>query len=395
MQNKWTYKRMQYYTYKKRYKLIVFLGAVIIGTLTSIYTKSLVDELKTEERKKVELWAEATRQLVQPGDNDNSVGLTLEVLKNNTTVPVILADANDVIHHFRNINVPSKNQDSFLKQKLKELKAGGKYIEINLGDGEMQYLYYKTSTLLIKLTWFPIIQLLIVSIFVFIAYLAFSSSRKAEQEQVWVGMSKETAHQLGTPITSLMGWVDFLSLKDPNSEPMAEIKKDVIRLQNIADRFSKIGSKPILKDLNLFDLATNSVNYLKTRSSDKVTFSINIDHTTLIKANKTLIEWVFENLIKNAIDAIKGEGHITIASEKTEDNIIIDVSDNGKGIPKQNIKTVFEPGFTTKERGWGLGLSLTKRIIEDYHKGKIFVKESEPNKKTTFRILLNHSYNTD
>ncbi len=388
MQNNSTYTRMQYYTYKKRYKLIIFLGTIIIGTLSSIYTKSLVDELKAEERKKVELWAEATRQLVQPGDNNNSVGLTLEVLKNNTTVPVILADANDVIHHYRNISVPLKNQERFLKQKLKELKAIGKYIKIDLGDGEMQYLYYQTSTLLIKLTWFPIIQLIIVSVFVFIAYLAFSSSRKAEQEQVWVGMSKETAHQLGTPITSLMGWVDLLSLKNTDSETITEIKKDVTRLKNIADRFSKIGSKPILKDLDIHKIATNSVNYLKTRSSDKVTFIVDINPNTLIKANHTLIEWVFENLIKNAIDAIKGAGQIHISSEITGNQIAIDISDNGKGISKQNLKTIFEPGFTTKERGWGLGLSLTKRIIEDYHKGKIFVKESEPFKKTTFRILL-------
>ena len=203
------YFRMQHYTHKRRYKLIIFIGTIIIGTLSSIYTKSLVDELKNEERKKVELWAEATRQLVEPGDNDNSVSLTLEVLKNNTTVPVILADVNNKIQHYRNIKVPSNNAEKFLQKKLDELKEGGKFIKINLGDGELQYLYYQTSTLLIKLTWFPVIQLIIVSIFVFIAYLAFSSSRKAEQEQVWVGMSKETAHQLGTPITSLMGWVDF------------------------------------------------------------------------------------------------------------------------------------------------------------------------------------------
>ncbi len=385
------YFRMQHYTHKKRYKLIIFLGTIIIGTLSSIYTKSLVDELKNEERKKVELWAEATRQLVEPGDNDNSVSLTLEVLKNNTTVPVILADANNKIQHYRNIKVPSNNAEIFLQKKLDELKEGGKFIEINLGDGELQYLYYQTSTLLIKLTWFPVIQLIIVSIFVFIAYLAFSSSRKAEQEQVWVGMSKETAHQLGTPITSLMGWVDFLNLKDPNSEALNEIKKDVNRLQNIADRFSKIGSKPIYKNLNLPELTTNSVNYLRTRSSDKVKFSINIDQNISIVANQTLLEWVFENLIKNAIDAIKGDGHILINAKIIEHSIAIDITDDGKGISRQNIKTVFEPGFTTKERGWGLGLSLTKRIVEDYHKGKIFVKESEPYKKTTFRILLKQS----
>ncbi len=379
---------MQHYTHKKRYKLIIFLGTVLIATISSIYTKSLVDELKNEELKKVELWAEATRQLVEPGDNDNSISLTLEVLKNNTTVPVILADANDVIQHYRNIKIPSKNQDVFLNKKLKELKNGGKFIKINLGDGEIQYLYYQTSTLLIRLTWFPIIQLIIVSIFVFIAYLAFSSSRKAEQEQVWVGMSKETAHQLGTPITSLMGWVDFLGLKEPQSEAINEIKKDVVRLQNIADRFSKIGSKPILKKINLNELATNSINYLKTRSSNKVKFSISIDEKTHINANQTLIEWVFENLIKNAIDAIKGDGCIIISSKTLTNTIAIDISDNGKGISRNNLKTVFEPGFTTKERGWGLGLSLTKRIIEDYHKGKIFVKDSEPNKNTTFRIIL-------
>ncbi len=385
------YFRMQHYTHKRRYKLIIFIGTIIIGTLSSIYTKSLVDELKNEERKKVELWAEATRQLVEPGDNDNSVSLTLEVLKNNTTVPVILADVNNKIQHYRNIKVPSNNAEKFLQKKLDELKEGGKFIKINLGDGELQYLYYQTSTLLIKLTWFPVIQLIIVSIFVFIAYLAFSSSRKAEQEQVWVGMSKETAHQLGTPITSLMGWVDFLNLKDPNSEALNEIKKDVNRLQNIADRFSKIGSKPIYKNLNLLELTTNSVNYLRTRSSDKVKFSINIDQNISIIANQTLLEWVFENLIKNAIDAIKGNGHISINSEILDHSIAIDITDNGKGIARQNIKTVFEPGFTTKERGWGLGLSLTKRIVEDYHKGKIFVKESEANKKTTFRIILNQS----
>ncbi|MCW3805834.1 ATP-binding protein [Plebeiibacterium marinum] len=377
-----------YYTYKKRYKLIILLGAVIIGAFSSIYTKSLVDELKAEERKKVELWAEATRQLVKPGNNDNSIGLTLEVLKNNTTVPVILTDnANNILHH-RNLTVPKKNDETYLKNKLQELKSEGKYIEIDLGDNEKQYLYYQTSTLLIKLTWFPVIQLLVVSIFVFIAYLAFSNSRKAEQNQVWVGMSKETAHQLGTPITSLMGWVDYLDLKINDPETIGEIRKDVTRLQNIADRFSKIGSKPILKSINLSSTIDNCVKYLKTRSSDKVIFNVDIEPDIKTEANSTLLEWVLENLIKNAIDAIKGYGTITISSQVHDSFVAIEISDNGKGIPRKNFKTVFDPGYTTKKRGWGLGLSLTKRIIEEYHKGKIYVKESEPLKKTTFRIIL-------
>lgn len=376
------------YSHKKRFKLFILLGAIIIGSLSSFYTKHLVDELKLEEQKKVELWAEATRLLVQPGNNDASIGLTLEVLKNNTTVPVILVGKSDSIHHYRNIEVPQKNSDTYLKKQLARMKSSGKSIEIDLGGGEKQYLYYKTSTLLIKLTWFPILQLIIITIFVFIAYLAFNNSRKSEQNQVWVGMAKETAHQLGTPITSLMGWIDLIALKSSETESLTEVKKDIDRLQNIADRFSKIGSKPILKEISINDVVQQSIHYLKTRSSNKVIFSINLDADSSINGNLILLEWVFENLIKNAIDAIKGDGKIIVSTTKLNNKVAIDIEDNGKGIPKSKFKTVFEPGYTTKNRGWGLGLSLTKRIIEDYHKGKIFVKESEPNKKTTFRIIL-------
>lgn len=379
---------MIHYSHKKRFKLFILLGAITIGSLSSIYTKHLVDELKVEEQKKVELWAEATRLLVQPGNNDASIGLTLEVLKNNTTVPVILVGKNDSIHHYRNIEVPQKNSAIYLKKQLAKMKSSGKSIEIDLGGGEKQYLYYKTSTLLIKLTWFPILQLIIITIFVFIAYLAFNNSRKSEQNQVWVGMAKETAHQLGTPITSLMGWIDLIALKSSETESLTEVKKDIDRLQNIADRFSKIGSKPILKEISINKVVQQSIHYLKTRSSNKVIFSINLDADSTVNANLILLEWVFENLIKNAIDAIKGDGKIIVSTTKLNNKVAIDIEDNGKGIPKSKFKTVFEPGYTTKKRGWGLGLSLTKRIIEDYHKGKIFVKESEPYKKTTFRIIL-------
>ncbi len=379
---------MKHYTRKKRFKLWVLLGAIIIGSLTSIYTNYLVDELKLEETKKIELWAEATRQLVQPGNDESSINLTLEVLKNNTTVPVIIVDSSDSILQHRNLITPIKSPEKYLKRQLAKMQNSGKNIEIDLGGGEKQYLYYRTSTLLTKLQWFPIIQLLIVTIFVLIAYMAFSNSRKVEQNQVWVGMAKETAHQLGTPISSLFGWIELLALRNPETDGIDEVRTDINRLQNIADRFSKIGSKPNLKDLSINTAIEQTINYLKRRSSDKVEFYTELDKDVSVKANAVLMEWVFENLIKNAIDAIKGQGKITITTKQLENKIAIDIIDNGKGIAKSNFKTVFEPGYTTKERGWGLGLSLTKRIIEEYHKGKIMVKESEPGKRTVFRIIL-------
>lgn len=379
---------MKYYQHKKRFKLWMLLAAIVIGTVSTIYTNYLVDELKLEELKKVELWAEATRQLVQPGTEDNSISLTLEVLKNNTTVPVIIVDQNDSILQHRNLVTPARPSDKYLRQQLERMKSLGNNIEIDLGDGEKQYLYYRTSTLLTKLQWFPFLQLLIVTVFVVIAYIGFSNARKTEQNQVWVGMAKETAHQLGTPISSLFGWIELLALRNPGTEGIEEVRKDINRLQNIADRFSKIGSKPILKDMSINATVEQSIHYLKLRSSDKVEYVLDLDEDCTVKANPILMEWVFENLIKNAIDAIKGEGKIIVATKKIGNKVAIDIIDNGKGITKTNFKTVFEPGYTTKERGWGLGLTLTKRIVEDYHNGKILVKESEPGIKTVFRIIL-------
>ncbi|SMO51540.1 Histidine kinase-, DNA gyrase B-, and HSP90-like ATPase [Saccharicrinis carchari] len=366
----------------------MLLGAIVIGSISSLYTNHLVSELKLEEKKKVELWAEATRQLVEPGTNDGTIGLTLEVLKNNTTVPVIIVDQNDSILQHRNLKASVRESNRYLQQQLHQMKSTGKNIVIDLGDGEKQYLYYRTSTLLTKLQWFPILQLLIVSIFVFIAYVGFSNARKTEQNQVWVGMAKETAHQLGTPISSLYGWIELLALRNPQTEGIDEVKKDIQRLQNIADRFSKIGSTPILKHISINNIIEQSIRYLKLRTSDKVEYVLNLTEDTNVKVNAILMEWVFENLIKNAIDAIKGQGTIIISTIKTGNKVTIDITDNGKGIVKSNFKTVFEPGYTTKQRGWGLGLTLTKRIVEEYHKGKIIVKESEPGKKTVFRIIL-------
>ena len=379
---------MSSYIYKQRNKLYIFIGAVIIGILSTAYTQSLVKTLKEEETKKIKLWAAATEQLVSNNPEKNSASLALEVLKNNTTVPVILTNKNDNIFDHRNLDLPENKPEKFLAKQLATMKSSGSRIEINLGNDENQYLYYKTSTLLVELTWFPAIQLLIIGIFIIIAYAAFNNSRKAEQNQVWVGMAKETAHQLGTPISSMMGWMDLLALKTNEEDTINEVKKDITRLQNITDRFSKIGSKPVLKEENLLELTLRTTEYFKSRISSQIKFNIDVDKNLTILANDTLIGWVFENLTKNAIDAMKGVGEISIKGTLINNKVAIDFSDTGKGIPKSNFKSVFKPGFTTKKRGWGLGLSLTKRIIEEYHQGKIFVKESEAKQNTTFRILL-------
>jgi len=377
-----------YYSRKRLFKLFILIGSVIIGSASLIYTKLLTDELKIEEEQKVALWAEATRQLVQPDIDEQAVSLMLEVLKNNNTVPVLLTDDKGIIYHHRNIKLPKQGAEQYLQSELERMKKTGKPIVINLGDDEVQYLYYRSSLLLVKLTWFPIVQLIIIIVFVLTAYFAFNSARKREQDQVWVGMSKETAHQLGTPISSLMGWADLLALKDENSKIVPEMKNDISRLQNVADRFSKIGSKPILKSLDLKELVSGTLDYFQNRVSSKIQFKLDFEESKTINANAVLLEWVLENLIKNAIDATLGKGVISISSQHLGDQIVIDISDDGKGIHKSKHTTVFEPGYTSKERGWGLGLTLTKRIVEEYHGGKIFVKESELGKGTTFRIIL-------
>ncbi len=377
-----------HYKNKRMVKLLIFIGALTIGSISLIYTNILTKELKKEEEQKVELWAKATKLLVTQGSEDQSMNLTLEVLKNNNTVPVLLVDDEDHIYHYRNLDVPDGNKDAYLIKQLQKMKSSGKSIEIDLGGGEKQYLYYKTSTLLIKLTWFPFVQLLVIVIFVILAYWAFSNERKAEQDQVWAGMAKETAHQLGTPITSLMGWTDVLEMKNIDEFTLSEMKNDVARLQNVADRFSKIGSKPVLKQTDINLMLQGIVAYFKRRVSDKVIIKTELIDNSLVMANEVLLEWVFENLIKNAIDAIEGKGEIIVSMTQSADHLNIDVRDNGKGIAKNRQKMVFNPGFTTKKRGWGLGLTLTKRIVEEYHKGKIFVKESDVNKGTTFRVQL-------
>lgn len=381
---------MSLYARKKIWKLFLLLGAVVIGAFTLLYTYRLTDLLKEEERKKVELWHEATLQLSFADDSDSSIPLILKVISQNTTIPVIIVDEKDNIILHRNLQMPQRDSIDYLHKTLGKMKEATKPIVVDLGNDEFQFLYYQDSRLIKALEWFPVIQLFVVALFILLAYLAFNSARKAEQDQVWVGMSKETAHQLGTPTSSLLGWVDVLKLRDEDSEIANELSKDVKRLQVITDRFSKIGSRPDLQEEALLPVVNDIVAYLKRRTAKQVEFNVicDDDHDMVARINPVLFQWVLENLCKNAIDAIKGNGMITIEVKRKNSHVVLDVRDTGKGLPRNQFKSVFKPGYTTKMRGWGLGLSLAKRIVEGYHNGRIFVKESEPGKGTIFRVIL-------
>jgi signal transduction histidine kinase len=352
----------------------------------------LVQKLATEEEKKVLLWANATKQLINANENTD-INFLLDIIKDNETIPVILVDDNGNITAHRNLDSAKAEDKKYLEIQLAEMKAQREPIKILYDElnKKYNYLYYKNSIILTQLKQYPYYQLSIIALFVLVAYLAFSYSRKSEQNQVWVGMSKETAHQLGTPISSLNGWINLL--RDANEagkeEILQEFEKDVKRLELITERFSKIGSAPVLEAQNIFEVMQRAVDYLRTRSSSQVKFSVtSIDEDALALVNVPLFDWVVENICKNAIDAMSGTGSINVHISTEADKVYIDIQDNGKGIPPSKQKTVFKPGYTTKKRGWGLGLSLTKRIIEDYHRGKVFVKESAVEKGTTFRIVL-------
>ena len=382
---------MNIYTRKIRFKYILFLLAILIGVGSLHYTNRLVEKLAVEERKKVELWAEATSVVIK-GEDDSNLPFLIDILQNNETIPVIVLDDDGEIIHSRNIDSVKIANPKFVEKRLEKMKEISAPIEIDLGDSQKQYLYYDRSTILTSLTYYPIVQLSVIIIFILVAYFAFSSSRKAEQNQVWVGLSKETAHQLGTPISSLMAWMEILKDKLSNESFVLELEKDVMRLEKITDRFSKIGAKPKLSTENLNEIVESAVNYLKRRTSSKVNYEIIVPDTpVLVPLNTPLFEWVLENICKNAVDALHGEGIIKLEIIDNNKLVFIDITDNGKGIPRGKHKTIFKPGFTTKERGWGLGLSLTKRIVEEYHNGKVFVANSEPGKGTTFRITLNRN----
>lgn len=377
------------YERKQRWKLYLFLIAVVIGVSSLSYTNRLVDDLSTEERRKVELWAEATHILINASPDQEELSFPLSVVLNNTTVPVILTDSGGQFQAHRNLDSTRVDNEKYLEKQLSKMADENERMVIDLGDGDVNYLYYRDSILLRRLQYFPYIQLGVIFLFIMVSYFAFSNSRKAEQNKVWVGLSKETAHQLGTPTSSLNAWVAILKQEYPDKNTVLELEKDVNRLEKITERFSKIGSKPVLKHTNVNDVIRNSIKYLLTRSSDKINFIFNSpDEEIFVPLNEALFEWVIENVCKNAMDAMDGRGEIRIKIEDHTQIIYIDISDTGKGLHKSRFKTIFKPGYTTKQRGWGLGLSLTKRIIESYHEGKIFVLHSEINKGTTLRIVL-------
>ena len=376
------------YTRKKTWKFWLLIFAIIIGIFSLFVTNSLVKSLAYEEKKKIEIWAYATNQMVNISD-DGNFSLAIKVMESNENIPIILADENDSILNYRNLNPINEITDEYLQKQLAIMKEQNEPIEIQVFEDYKQLLYYKDSILLTRLKYYPMFQLGLITLFMFIAYLAFSSARKAEQNQVWAGMAKETAHQLGTPLSSLMAWVELLKSKEETKDMVLEMEKDVARLETITDRFSKIGSKPTLEDENIVQVVEEATNYLKSRLPEKVLIELHSEKPSIIvPVSVVLLNWVIENICKNAVDAMKGEGLIKIEMEEDESYVKIQINDTGKGIEPELISSIFKPGVTSKKRGWGLGLSLSKRIIEEYHKGKIFVKSSVEGKGTTFSVLL-------
>lgn len=386
---------MQWTDRIRQVKIALVVAAVIIAVASLVVSHFLIRDLENEERNRMEVWAEAMRTLSQ-ADENTDLNLVLKVLNGNNTIPVIVMDPEGRVQTFRNVSVKARTHADSLRHVAlmgQNMMSVGKSIRISLNDSvKTDYIdvAFDESLMLKRLAWYPFIQLGVVLIFVVVAIFALLTSKRAEQNKVWVGLSKETAHQLGTPISSLMAWTEILKENYPHDELIPELDKDVKRLQLIADRFSKIGSLPEPVPSSLNEVVDHVVGYMDRRTSRKIRIVKEFpDHDITVSLNASLFEWVIENLCKNAVDAMGGsDGVITLRVEETDSKAIIEVADTGKGIRKKDLRNVFRPGFTTKERGWGLGLSLAQRIVEEYHHGRIWVKNSEPGKGTTFRIEL-------
>ena len=382
---------MQWINRIRQVKIVLIISAVVLCVSSLVVSHFLVRDLKVEEQRKMEIWAEAMRSL-NNADETTDLTLVWTVLNSNNTIPVVVLDSENKVQDYRNIDVSAASAtslDTLVYHQAQSMKDAGRVIRINFGEDDYMEICYADSLILRRLAWWPYVQLGVVLIFVVVAIFALLSSKKAEQNKVWVGLSKETAHQLGTPISSLMAWHEVLRETYPDDELLPEMGKDVQRLQRIAERFSKIGSQPEPKPENLNAVLANVMEYIGRRTSNRVTMSCNLPQEPLIApVCAPLFEWVIENLCKNAIDAMEGNGSITLTAKEELDCVSVEVSDTGKGIPKNRFSSVFMPGYTTKERGWGLGLSLAKRIVEEYHNGRIYVKNSEIGKGTTFRVEL-------
>lgn len=385
---------MQWTDRIRQVKIFLVVAAIFIAVASLLVSHSLIHDLSDQERSKMQVWAEAMKSL-SAADENTDLSLVLKVLDENHTIPVVVLDNDGVVTEYRNIVIKARNaKDSvnYVTSLGQQLKASGQVIRISLSKNHNDYIdvCYDDSLMLKRIALYPYVQLGVVMLFVIVAIFALLTSKRAEQNKVWVGLSKETAHQLGTPISSLMAWTTILKETYPDDELLPEMDKDVKRLQLIADRFSKIGSVPEPVPSSLNDVLNHVVDYMDRRTSKKIEMKTELPtDDIIINMNASLFEWVIENLCKNAVDAMGGKiGSITLRIEETDKRAIVEVSDTGKGIKKKDIRNVFRPGFTTKERGWGLGLSLAKRIVEEYHHGKIYVKSSEVGKGTTFRIEL-------
>lgn len=391
----------------------IFLGvSAIVVTAFLYFSNILVNDLAERERERMVIWADATKEILrQYGDNASETGevsaaytsFLLNIIEGNKSIPVLLVDETGAISQHRNFNLPdpyevtdtypelTERNRNYLAGKLDKLSHTPNVIDIEIGPTTVQHLYYEDSTLLQRLSYFPYVQLVVMIVFLLVVYLAVSSGKEAEQNKVWVGLSKETAHQLGTPISSLMAWVELLPEMGVDADTCKEMNKDVRRLSTIASRFSKIGSAPSIDPTDLGELVDKASAYMASRISSRISLTTSLPQPAdalTVNASAPLFEWVMENLIKNAVDAMEGEGRIDVRVFAEGDKAVIEVSDTGRGIPSKLRKRIFKPGYTTKKRGWGLGLTLAKRIVEQYHHGKIRVKDSSPGKGTTFRIEL-------
>ena len=378
---------MQWTDRIRQVKIILVVVAIMIAITSLLVSHFLVTDLSDEERNKMEVWARAM-QTLQEADEMTDLALVLSVIQGNKTIPVIVLDSDEQVMDYRNVDIRDKDSVRYVADYGRRMYKAGHYIQI--GDSiDYQLVCYDESTLLKRLSQYPYWQLGIVMIFVVVAIFALLSSKRAEQNKVWVGLSKETAHQLGTPISSLMAWVEILKENYPDDDLIPEMNKDVKRLELIAERFSKIGSLPEPVDASMNEVLAHVIDYMDRRTSKKVEIVSELPaENVVVKMNASLFEWVIENLCKNAVDAMEGRGKIVLSLFDEGSKVAIEVSDNGKGIRKKDLKSVFTPGFTTKKRGWGLGLSLAKRIVEEYHKGRIYVKSSEVGVGTTFRIEM-------
>ena len=379
--------KLDVYTRKIHWKIALIAFGSIIGLASLFYTESFLKELRAEEELKIKRWAEAV-EAVFFAEDDVNLSFYTQIIQDNKTIPVILTDSKGTIIAHRNLNTPETNPEKYLLRKLDEFKSSGSVLENSYADGQVNFLYYKGSNLLTKLRLYPMILLGVIGVYMLISYMAFSNARRSEQNKVWTGMAKETAHQIGTPLSALMGWLGYLKEQYPKENAFGEMEKDINRLTDITDRFSKIGSQPERTDKDLDDTIGKTVDYLRSRLGNKITLSLDMDGSRASNHNQQLISWVLENMIKNSADAMDGSGTISVEKRTQSNRMIVLIKDTGRGITQADQRKIFEPGFTSKSRGWGLGLSLAKRIIEEYHGGKLTLEQSIPGEGTTFKISL-------